>query len=334
MNRLAFVLLAAVAGVAVTAEPVSSGARLLKIAYVVPVVAAPDPHDLYGAALLGFQRAVKRFRVDARVVEFPPRAGAAPTLRTLAVKRYDLIMVGEVRTGFDIRALLGVARAFPRTKFVLTDPPEYERWPPNLQGSIWRVGEPAYLAGYLTALMERRRPGPDVAGSVGGYPIVSVTTFIAGFEAGARAADPHIRLLRGYTQNFLDAARCRSVALAQIAQGAGVVFNVAGLCGLGTLDAAKQRGVWAVGVDVDQSFLGPHVLTSVLKRFDVEVYDTVQALVQGRLRTGGNAVWNLRNGAVGLGKISAKVPRSFLQRLAQVRAAIAGGRIHVRVPAR
>ena len=327
MRRLAFCAL--VPAIAVTAAPVSSGARLLRVAYVVPVVASPDPHDLYGAALLGFERAVKHFRIHARVVEFPPRAGAAPTLRALGAQRYDLVMIGEVRLGGDVTAVLHVARQFPGTKFVLTDPPVYTRWPSNVEGSIWRVEEPAYLAGYLAGLMERRQAGPDVAGSVGGFSIVPVNTFIKGFEAGARAADPHIRLLRGYTQDFLDPSRCRSFALAQIARGARVVFNVAGLCGLGTIDAAKRRGVWAVGVDVDQSFLGRQMLTSVLKRFDVEVYDTVQALVQGKLRTGGNMVWNLHNKAVGLGKISPEVPAAVLRRIAAVRAGIAAGRIHV-----
>ena len=149
--------------------------------------------------------------------------------------------------------------------------------------------------------MERRRPGKDVIGSVGGLKIPPVDASIAGYEAGARKADPGITTLRGYAFNFFDPAKCRAVALSQIARGAGAVFNVAGACGLGTLQAAKEKRVWGIGVDVDQSFLGPHILTSVLKRFDVEVYAT---LVQGRLKTGGNKVWSLRNRAVGLGKIS------------------------------
>ena len=106
-------------------------------------------------------------------------------------------------------------------------------------------------------------------------------------------------------------------------------MNVAGLCGLGTLSAAKSKGVWGIGVDVDQSFLGPHILTSVLKRFDVQMYDTVEAFVRGKLRTGGNAVWDLHSGALGLGTISRKVPRRFLRDLDKVRRAIAAGTIRV-----
>lgn len=330
--RLVTVSVAAAAALAASPAAPSGGARLLRIAYVVPVAAAPSPHDLYGAALLGFQRAVKHFHVAARVVEFPPGQGAGPTLEALARQRYDLIMIGEVRTYADIVTALRVAREFPAAKFVLTDPPGLQRWPPNVQGAIWHVEEPAYLAGYLAGLTERARPGKDVVGSVGGFAIPVVNTFIAGFEAGARAADPGITLLRDYTDNFLNAARCRASAFAQIAKGAGVVFDVAGVCGLGALAAAKEKGVWGVGVDVDQSFLGPHILTSVLKRFDVQVYDTVRELVAGRLRTGGNAVWDLQNGAVGLGRISPRVPRRFLRDLDRVRAAIAAGKVAVPGP--
>jgi basic membrane protein A len=136
-------------------------------------------------------------------------------------------------------------------------------------------------------------------------------------------------MLRTYANDFLNPEKCKSVALSQVAKGAGAVLNVAGTCGLGTLDTAKEKGVWGIGVDVDQSFLGPHILTSVLKRFDVQIYDTVRALVQGKLRTGGNAVWDVRNGAVGLGKISPKVPRSFVLEVEQVRRQIAAGEIEV-----
>ena len=76
---------------------------------------------------------------------------------------------------------------------------------------------------------------------------------------GAEDANPDIKILNGYSQDFVDQAKCKEIALDQIAQGSDVVFQVAGGCGLGALDAAKQEGVWGIGVDADQSFLGrPH----------------------------------------------------------------------------
>jgi basic membrane protein A len=328
MMRATVVVLVAVAAVAAAGSAIGTP-RQLRVAYVTDVAAAPDPHNLRGTALLGFERAVKDFHVMGRVVQFDPREGAAPTLTLLARQRYDLIFVGEARAVLDVDVVNTVARRFPNSRFVITDPPAFPRWAKNVQGSIWRVEQPAFLAGYLAGAMERRRPGRHVVGSVGGLPIVPVDAFIAGFEAGARHADPSITVLRKYAYNFFNTATCRTVALSEIAAGAGAVFNVAGVCGLGTIRAAQERHVWAIGVDVDQSFLGPQVLTSVLKRFDVQVHDSVQALVRGRLRTGGNAVWDLRNGAVGLGRISPEVPRSVLRALEGVRTKIESGAISV-----
>ena len=136
-------------------------------------------------------------------------------------------------------------------------------------------------------------------------------------------------MLRGSSREWLDPAKCKAVAMNQIAKGAGAVFDVAGACGLGTLQAAKEKGVWGIGVDVDQSFLGRHILTSVLKNYDLDAYKTIEALVRRRLKTGGNEVWNLRNRGVGLGRISPKVPRSFVRQVARIRKQIIAGKITV-----
>src|SRR5262249_33118380 len=136
--------------------------------------------------------------------------------------------------------------------------------------------------------------------------------------------------LRGYANDFLNSAQCEAGARSEIARGAGVLLNVAGACGLGTLRAAKERHVWGVGVDVDQSFLGPQILTSVLKGArGQDIYLTIGAFAHGNLRTGGNTTWDLANGAVGLGKISPKVPRSFVRRLDTLRAESVAGKIRV-----
>jgi basic membrane protein A len=328
MTRLAQVT-AVVAAAALLAGGSSGGARQFRIAFVTDITPSTSSHDFRAVAYRGFLRAVKDFGVQGRVVQFDPfRQRPGETIASLARQRYDLIVVGEVPSLGDVDTLSAIGRRFPQSRFVITDLP-VPKAPKNVQGSVWRVEEPAYLAGYLAALMEKQREGKDVVGSVGGFSIPPVDTFIAGYEGGAKKADPRIRTLRGYAQSFFDTARCKSVALSQIAGGAGVVFDVAGLCGLGVLQAAKERGVWGIGVDVDQSYLGPQILTSVVKRYDVEVYATVEALVQGRLRTGGNSVWSLRNGGVGLGKISPKVPRALVAQVAKIRAEILAGTIKV-----
>ena len=156
-----------------------------------------------------------------------------------------------------------------------------------------------------------------------------VDPFIAGFQAGARNADPQVKTLNQFSYSFVNPAKCRAAALAEIAKGAGAVFQVAGLCGLGVLEAAREKGVWGIGVDVDQSFLGPHILTSVIKRDDLAVYTGVKRLVKGTFRTGANTIFDLKNGGVGLARINPKVPRSFLPQVETIRRAIVAGRIVV-----
>jgi basic membrane protein A len=160
-------------------------------------------------------------------------------------------------------------------------------------------------------------------------PIPYVDRWIAGFEAGARRADPHIGLLRRYSHDFQDPAKCKAVATGEIADGATVLFQVAGLCGAGTLAAAKEMRVWGIGVDGDQSYVGAQVLTSAVARYDVFIYRAIQLLTQGRFRTGGDYRYDVANGGVTLGAVSPKVPLEVRRQVAAVRAQIAAGRIVV-----
>jgi basic membrane protein A and related proteins len=156
-----------------------------------------------------------------------------------------------------------------------------------------------------------------------------VERWIAGYEAGARGANPRVTTLNGYTDDFVDPVKGRSVALSQIAKGSRVVFQVASACGLGALEAARERGIWGIGVDVDQSHLGPHILTSAVKRMDVAVFDTIEELARGALETGRTSRFSLRNGSVGLAVIGAAVPHSLKAEIEDVRAAIVAGKIPI-----
>jgi len=304
----------------------AGGTRPLRVLFVTDLLKPATKHDLRGIAYLGFLRAVKDFGLQGRVVQINPYQHAAPKLAAFARQHYDLIFTGTL-VPEDVDA---VALKFPTTRFLYPFPIELlKHRPKNVQGFDIRDGEGAYLAGYLAGKMEHRRPGKDVVSSVGGYNVEPVNGLIAGFEAGVRMADPGVTTLHGYANDFIAAAKCKTVALSQISAGSGVVFDVAGACGLGALEAAKERGVWGIGVDVDQSFLGPHILTSEVSEIDVIVYSALRSLVRGNFRTGGNTVWDLANGGVGLGKISPEVPRRVLRQLEGIRAQIVAGRIKV-----
>ena len=156
-----------------------------------------------------------------------------------------------------------------------------------------------------------------------------VDDFIAGFQAGARAASPRARVLIDYSDDFTDATKCAAIARSQIARGAGTVFNVAGACGLGTLRAARRAGVWGVGVDSDQSFLGPHILTSVVKGYEAGLMVFLRGVRDGTLRTGTTRTLTMRTGSARLGRISPRVPAALRAELARVRSRLLRGQIEV-----
>jgi basic membrane protein A len=257
-----------------------------------------------------------------------PKEGYVPSLSLLARQKYDLVIGFAYFAG---PAIDRVATGFPETRFAIIDVPhdDLAHRPTNVVGLEFRAEQAAYLAGHLAALVLTLSPGEEVVSAVGGQRIPGVERWIAGYEAGARGANPRVTTLNGYTDDFWDPVKGKSVALSQIAKGSRVIFQVASTCGLGALEAAQERGVWGIGVDVDQSHLGSHILTSAVMRLDVAVFDTIAELVRGTLETGRTSRFSLGNRGVGLGTISAAVPRSFVAEIEDVKAQIVAGRIRI-----
>ncbi|MDX6400147.1 MAG: basic rane protein, partial [Gaiellaceae bacterium] len=137
------------------------------------------------------------------------------------------------------------------------------------------------------------------------------------------------KVLIGYSNSFTAEDKCKVVALQQIAAGSVVEFNVAGPCGFGTLNAAKQKKVWGIGVDTDQSYLGPHILTSVVKHVEIGIFDAIRDVQAGQKIGGADLVFNLKNGGVGLGKFSpkAKLKKAWLKQIATLKKQIISGKI-------
>jgi basic membrane protein A len=275
---------------------------------------------------VGLEEAKARLGVQTKVNLSSSTGEYVPNLASFARQNYDLI----IGVGFtEANAIDTAATQFPKFKFAIVDVDQTEEphKPPNLLGLLFREQEVGYLVGYLAGLEEKRRPGPDVVGSVGGQKQPPVDRFIAGYQAGAKAADPGIKVINSYSQDFTKQDLCKSIALNQIAEGAGVVFQVAGGCGIGVIRAAAEKNVWAIGVDADQSFLDPqHVLTSATKRVDVAVFKAIESVVNGTFK-GGNVTYGLADNGVGLGKINARVPKSEVAQVNKIRAQIISGKI-------
>jgi basic membrane protein A and related proteins len=290
-------------------------------------------------AYVGLQRAKKQLNVPTRVYITNSASERKPNL--IAAGQSNGLVFG---TGFLMFDSIGsVAKAFPSKKFAGVDVP-VEAVPensgeniPNLRGLVFKEQEAGYLVGYIAGLMIKRHPykRQQRVAAVGANKVPAIVHFLAGYRAGAKKANKNVKVDLVYANDptFADQAKCKEVTLNEIAKGAGIVFEAAGQCGLGGLNAAKQKKVWGIGVDADQSFLGPHILTSATKKVDVAVFKTIQAFKKNPrgFRGGRDVSFSVKNNGVGYGKLSpklSKADRTFItKRVNAIKTLIASGKI-------
>jgi basic membrane protein A and related proteins len=276
--------------------------KKIRIAMVTDIGGLND-RGFNALAYKGLQQAKADLGADIRVLTSKSNADYVPNLSTLARQKYDLV----VAVGFLMGdATAKVAKAFPTTNFAIVDFPSaaLKGKPSNVHGLLFKESEPGYLAGTMAALYTKKKGGDQVISSVGGQDVPAVQAYIAGYQAAAKKANPGIKTITAYSQDFVDQAKCKEIALNQIDEGSQVVFAVAGQCGLGALDAAKEKGVQSIGVDADQGYVNANVMTSALKKVDVAVFDTAKDLQDGKFKGGTDTVFDLKSEAVGLGKVS------------------------------
>ena len=161
----------------------------------------------------------------------------------------------------------------------------------NTLGMQYPSEQSGYLAGIVAALMTKT----GTVSTVGGKKIPPVDNWIAGFQYGIKQTKPSVKELNAYSQDFEDLAKCKEIALDQIAHGSDVVFQVAGKCGLGAIDGACEKGKMAIGVDVDQSGQGDCVIVSALKPLQSSVYDLINTFVDGNFKGGTNAFYGVQD---------------------------------------
>jgi basic membrane protein A len=301
-----------------------------------------DPFQ-YGA-FRGLLRAKRELHIGAKAYSPSPTGAGdqfvAPFYE-LARRHYNLV----IGVGFlELHAIAQTAHKFPNEKFAILDATRQDvpGRPANLEGTAFHTEQAAYLAGFVAARMADHGPPPHIISSIGGGPLIRwtksgprlpippVQAYMAGFEAGAKRADPKIKLLRSYSGTFTAPRPCANAAREQIDRGSKVVFDVAGACGIAALNTAKKLGVYGIGVDTDQSYISRRlILTSVVKNLNVAVYEFAKRLVHGRLRTGGNLTLNLRNDGVKLGRFSPLVPLWLRRQLIPLARQIKQGKIVV-----
>jgi len=284
--------------------------------------------------LEGLKRAKASLGVDIVPLQSNSVSDYIPNL-TQAVRRHANLVISA---GFLLaNATATVAKKFPDTHFAITDYP-VEAAPfadkkgkplfKNVEGLTYAANESGCLVGVLAAKMAEKA-GKKTIGAVGGIKIPPVDIWIAGYQFCAKKAVPGIKVLVGYSQDFVAADKCKTVAGNQIAQGAQVLFQVAGLCGLGTLKAADEAGIWGIGVDKDQYKDAKRVLTSGVKRVDNGVYAAVQQVKSGKFLSGSDLLFNLKNKGMDVGKINPAVPKAFITLMNSYKAKIIAGTLKV-----
>lgn len=248
------------------------------------------------AAYAGLSRAERELGVQAFYLEPAGSEDREAALRLFAAQGYDLVIgVGFIFSN-DINQ---VAADYPHVHFACIDyaPPALGP-PPNVAGLAFREEEGSFLVGVVAGTLSRSRH----VGFVGGMTIPLIRKFEAGYAEGVRAACPscaiHVAYAGSTPDAFRDPARGKALSVSHIAMGADVIYHAAGATGHGVFEAAREHGIKAIGVDSDQYDEMPEVVvTSMVKRADVAVFDVIRDAVSGGFR-GGMRVFGLKEQGV------------------------------------
>lgn len=266
-----------------------SGLRVARVGLVFDVGGRGDK-SFNDAAYAGLSRARSELGAAVEYVEPMDADDRVSALRLFAARRFDLVIGVGYMFSRDVDE---VARDHPGVRFACVDyaPPESGPVPSNVVGLGFREEEGTFLVGAAAALTSRT----GRVGFVGGMDIPLIRKFERGYRAGVTAVCPTCTVSAAYagsTPNaFRDPAKGEALATAQYAQGVDVIFHASGTTGHGVFVAAHRLRRLAIGVDADQYDEMPDaVLTSMIKRVDVAVFDTIHDVAAGRFVRGANGI--------------------------------------------
>lgn len=282
------------------------------------------------AAYAGLQRAEVELGVEASFLEPVGTEDREAALRLFAARGLDLVVAVGFIFSSDVDA---VATAYPSIHFACVDyAPESDRIPPNLEGLAFHEEEGAFLVGAVAGLLSKTRH----VGFVGGMTIPLIRKFEAGYTQGVLVTCPTCAVHTAYAgstpDGFKDPAKGKALAISEIAEGADVLFHASGATGHGVFEASRDAHVLAIGVDADQHDEMPGtIVTSMIKRADVAVFEAIRAASEGRFE-GGMHVFGLREGGVDYvheGEHAALLPDDVRARVARLRDDVARGNVVV-----
>lgn len=240
-----------------------------------------DDKSFNTSAYEGAKKAEKELGIELKYVEATDNNSLEVLHRNFAQKKYDLIIgIGFAQTD----AIKKVSALFPESQFAIVDG---EVKANNVRALLFEEHEGSFMMGAAAALKSKS----GVVGFIGGMDIPLIRRFQKGFEAGVKYVNPKATIITNYIgvtgESWNNPAKAKEMALAQIGQKADVIFHAAGASGSGLFDAAAEKKIYAIGVDSNQNWIKPGVvLTSMLKRVDVEVFETIKSANEKKFAPG------------------------------------------------
>lgn len=240
-----------------------------------------DDKSFNTSAYEGAMRAQKELGIELKYVEATDNNSLEVLHRNFAQKKYDLV----IGVGFaQADAVRKIAALFPQTQFSIVDG---DVKAPNVRSLLFEEHEGSFLIGAAAALKSKT----GTVGFIGGMDIPLIRRFQKAYEAGVKHVNPKAKVIVNYIgvtgEAWNNPAKAKEMALSQIGQKADVIFHAAGASGSGLFDAAAEKKVFAIGVDSNQNWMKPGtVLTSMLKRVDVAVFDTIKTANDKKFQAG------------------------------------------------
>lgn len=302
------------------AEEAAPAATDLKVGLVTDLGGVED-QSFNQSAWEGLQRAAADFGVEVNYLSSSTDADYAPNLETFVDEEYDLI----ISVGFLLAdATRAAAEANPDVSFAIIDDTTCADLP-NVTCMTFKAEQSSYLVGYVAGMMTEKNNIGFVLGMAGD----NMHPFGYGYCAGAKDANPDVEIQMANANNFGDPATGSTLTTNFVTNGADIVFHAAGATGTGVISEAQAKGIMAIGVDSDQSYLAPEtVITSAMKRVDNAVYGTVEALVNGTLEAG-VATFDINNGGVDIAPTQDLLPEEVIKAVEEVKAKLESGEIVV-----
>lgn len=306
----------------------------LKVAYYVNGTLGDKA--FYDSAQRGMGRIKNELGVETKTIEGGTNQADWPAGFESLVSsgKYDIVITGTFQM-YD--TMIDVASRYPDQKFIFFDGSIPDL--PNVYSMSYSQSEGSFLAGAFAALAttstELKGANPDkVIGFIGGQDIPIINDFKAGYEQGAHYIDKDVKIVASYVGDFFNAPKGKELALAQYnLQKADIAFNVASAAGLGLLEASKEAGKYAIGVDSNQNELYPgSVLTSMMKNIDASIFRAIDLHQKGELTFGSSEVLGLKETGVGLAKddlYEEHVPKAIKDKMIEIEQKLMNGEIKV-----